>query len=142
MDVKNFSDYTFAHQVCLGMSIENACGRFFLRQLSDYVWDKYDDSLVDEAPKLEEISEELQSYGITDIKYDIETGIVTLWSTRPGRIIGTKGDNINRIIEHFRKVAKKNAIKFKTIRLEEDKTPLTDDLFSSIFSYQTAHDLT
>jgi hypothetical protein len=118
------------------IGVEKAVGRIFLRELSNFVWEKYDDRLVDERPKFKEIEKELSDYGITDMTYNVSTQILTINSFRPGVLIGVRGSNIDQIDKHFKKYAAKNNIPYKTLKLNEDKCPFQDDLMYSIISYQ------
>jgi hypothetical protein len=128
------SDHLFQSQL-KKLDNEEALGRFFLRALSDFVWEKYDDFLIGETPRLIEIEKELRNYCISSIKYNKDHNVVIKLS-RPGLIIGMRGANIHAIQDFMKKRAEKYGIPFGCIRLEEDTTPLEDDLLYSIYTYK------
>jgi hypothetical protein len=128
------SDGTFQMQA-QSLGVGKAIGRLFLRQLSDFVWEKYDDRLVDEPADVPKITKELKDYGITDMTFDLETNQLIITSKRPGILIGVRGSNIKAIEDNFRIFAEKYGIVFEGIKLLEDFFPFDDDLMYSIRLY-------
>jgi ribosomal protein S3 len=103
-------------------------GRIFLREISRFIFEKYNDGLVDEPPNLEAIHKELEGYGISLVFYNIVTSELVIYSSRPGILIGVRGKNIREIENNLKIFAKKENIKFEGIKLKEDKNPIKYDI--------------
>jgi len=110
-------------------------GRIFLREISEWVWQKHCFGLmIDEDPPLKEIEKELMMFEISDIEYDF--GILTIKLGRPGILIGVKGSTLSEIEDWLKK--RVTNYKLKRIKIVEDRYKLKDDLLGSIISYHYA----
>jgi len=119
-----------------GMSPETAVGRMMLNEISNCVWEQHTNHLfIDEKPDTAEIERELMYYGIHEAWYNPEDSKLHLLLSRPGVLIGVKGSNLDIITNHLKAWAKKNKLKFKGIKIIEDRYPIKDDILSSVISY-------
>jgi predicted metal-dependent RNase len=108
---------------------ESAVGREFLKELSNYIWNKHCDNLFAyEDPPLNEINKHLLDYSITDIYYDFETQELVIWTNRPGIMIGVRGSEYEALNNHLKKWSSEVNLSFKKIKLKEDIYPLVNDL--------------
>ena len=125
------------HYMENGLSEQEAIGRLFLREYSDFVFfqDKFQGYCVDEHPPINEIIKDLEYAKITNIWYNEETKDVHIKMGRPGIFIGVKGENISKVEKHWKEWAIKMNIPFKGIKIEEDRYTLEDDLKSSIINF-------
>lgn len=124
-----------------GLDEAHKLGRFFLRDLSDMVFDEImGGNFADEDDeRIPLVERELTSYGISNIYYKNKQIHVVLG--RPGVFIGPKGTTIDKIQKRWVALANKNDIEIdqkKPIEIHEDRRPLTEDLLYSVISYYYA----
>jgi ribosomal protein S3 len=101
--------------------------------IGQYVWEKHTDSaLIDEvSDKIPDYFKELEYYDITNVLYDEITGVVTIWTGRPGIIIGVKGSNIAAMETKMKFWSNKEGLRFEKLKLHEDNYSLKQDLYES-----------
>jgi len=122
-----------------GLTEEEVIGRMFLRQLSNFIWNKHNEgNLVDEL-YFKEVKQELENYRITYVSYNNETQKFILKSARPGVIIGVRGSNIDKIDKHLFNWAKEEKIPYSGIALKEDRNPLENDINYSLNMFSLLH---
>jgi len=127
------------HYMKNGLTEEQAVGRLFLREYSDFVWKNHTEALmIDESPPLKEIRDELECARISDIWY--KDKFVYIQLNRPGILIGVKGSNIDKIDKVFKDWANRVNIPYKGIKLKEDMYPLSDDLMNCLISFSYSMD--
>ena len=120
-----------------GITEKQVIGRLFLREFSDYIFEKmWDHSgrMIDEDPPINDIVKSLKSYQITDIWYE-DNNKVYVKLVSPGILIGEKGKHLEEIEEMWKTFAEKVNIPFKGIKIVEDKSPLDDCLLYAVRRY-------
>jgi ribosomal protein S3 len=78
--------------------------------------------------------ETIRHYEITDMWYNNE--VLYIKTSRPGILIGVKGENINAILHQLQTNCKIKEYPIKSIKLIEDKKPLKYELESVLLYYR------